>query len=72
MGGWSISLLVLGALTIILGIFMLTLQVCTAAIVAPDGEAICIASFPAFLFSGSMTVFFGGMMLVWGVAVRNE
>lgn len=63
--GWIFSL-VLGSLTVLLGIFLLTLQFCVAAIVGPGGEPQCIATYPAFLCSGSAAVILGGFMVGMG------
>ncbi|MFQ5918869.1 MAG: hypothetical protein ACE5I4_02330 [Thermoplasmata archaeon] len=65
MQGWTVGLIILGVLTVVLGFFMLTVQVCTWAIVSPDGTE-CVRWAPAFLFSGSFTIFFGILMLVSG------
>jgi hypothetical protein len=66
MQGWTIGLIVMGVLVIILGILMLTVQVCVWAIVSPLGTAECVQWAPAFLFSGSFTIFMGIMMLFSG------
>lgn len=68
MSRWFLASIVIGLLTIGLGIFMLTLQVCTAAIVGP-GVNECIATRPAFLFSGSFTVLLG--ILMFGSGIGN-
>ncbi len=65
MRGWTIGLVIMGVLVIVLGFFMLTLQVCFAAVVTPEGPE-CIRWGSAFLFSGSFTIFMGFMMLVSG------
>jgi hypothetical protein len=66
MQGWTIGLIILGVLTVVLGFFMLTVQVCVWAIVSPLGTAECVQWAPAFLFSGSLTIFMGIMMVMSG------
>lgn len=66
MQGWTIGLIIIGILTVVLGFFMLTVQVCVWAIVSPLGTAECVQWAPAFLFSGSFTIFFGILMVMSG------
>lgn len=70
MSRWFIVSILIGVITIGLGIFMFTLQVCTVAIVGP-GVSECIATAPAFLFSGSFTIVLGILMLGSGILTWN-
>ncbi len=66
MRGWTIGLLILGVLVVVLGFFMLTIQVCYWATATAEGGITCVQWGPAFLFSGSFTIFMGIMMMMSG------